>query len=193
MSDFYLTLPSHSSKTEFPDNKSNHFKIRLPHPKKLEGHGWKVGLTRISLPDSHCRVPVFTEGKYPLYKMGWKRKHKNSISTQFADYNPEDVAVNFDAVNGVGFMKSMVNFFEKNRISDDGTDTNVTFGWTFEYGGTRTYIKFKWEGDELVTDNEETKKTSAVPSFFILKDLAHKMKWVVKKDDGKIVLGPNLQ
>ena len=193
MSDFYLTLPSHSSKTEFPNNKSNHFKIRLPHPKKLEGSGWKVGLTAISLPDSHCRVPVFTEGKYPLFKMGWKRKHKNSISVQYADYKPEDVLVNFDAVDGVGFMKSMVNFFQKNRISDDGSDTNSTFGWSFECGGTRTYSKFKWEGDELVTDNEDTKKTSAVPAFLILKDLAHKMKWVVKKDDGSIFLGPNLQ
>ena len=193
MSDFYLTLPSHSSKTEFPNNKSNHFKIRLFHPKKLEGSGWRVGLTAISLPDSHCRVPVFTEGKYPLFKMGWKRKHNNSISTQYADYNPEDVLVNFDAVDGVGFMRSMVNFFEKNSISDDGADDQSTFGWTFEYGGTRTYIKFKWEGDELVTDNEETKKTSEALSFLILKDLAHKMKWIVKKDDGKIVLGPNLQ
>ena len=101
--------------------------------------------------------------------------------------------MNFDAVDGVGFMKSMVNFFEKNRISSNGADDQSTFGWTFEYGGTRTYIKFKWEGDELVTDNEDTKKTSAVPAFLILKDLAHKMKWVVKKDDGSIFLGPNLQ
>ena len=31
MSDFYLVLLSHSSKSEFPDNKSNHFKIRLVH------------------------------------------------------------------------------------------------------------------------------------------------------------------
>ena len=120
MSDFYLTLPSHSSKTEFPNNTSNHFKIRLPHPKELEGSGWKVRLTAISLPDSHCRVPVFTSGKYPLFKMGWKRISSPSVANVYKDYNPEDVLVNFDAVNGVGFMKSMVNFFEKNRISDDG-------------------------------------------------------------------------
>ena len=111
MSDFYLTLPSHSSKTEFPDNKSNHFKIRLPHPKKLEGSGWKVGLTAISLPDSHCRVPVFTDGKDPLFKMGWLRFLSNVYSTVDRSYKPEDVLVNFDAVDGVGFMKSMVNFF----------------------------------------------------------------------------------
>ena len=193
MSDFYLTLPSHSSKTEFPNNKSNHFKIRLPHPKKLEGSGWKVGLTAISLPDSHCRVPVFTEGKDPLFKMGWLRFLSNVYSTVDRSYKPEDVLVNFDAVDGVGFMKSMVNFFEKNRISDDGSDGDSTFECKFEYNNQRTYIQFKWEGDELVTDNEDTSKARANPYFMIHKDLAHKMKWVIKKDDGKIFLGPNLQ
>ena len=193
MSDFYLALPSHSSKTEFPNNKSNHFKIRLPHPKKLEGSGWKVGLTAISLPDSHCRVPVFTEGQYPLFKIGWKRSGPHGVSTIDRNYTPEDVLVNFDAVDGVGFMKSMVNFFEQRRISDDGADSNGTFGWKFTLSGKRTYIKFKWEGEELVTDNEDTSKTSAHPYFMIRKDLAHKMKWVIKKDDGKIFLGPNLQ
>ena len=193
MSDFYLTLPSHSSKTEFPNNKSNHFKIRLPHPKKLEGSGWKVGLTAISLPDSHSSVPVFTEGQYPLFKMGWKRMGPHGVSTVDKNYTPEDVLVNFDSVDGVGFMKSMVNFFEQHRISDDGSDTNGTFGWKFTLSGKRTYIKFKWEGEELVTDNEDTSKTSAHPFLMIRKDLAHKMKWVIKKDDGKIFLGPNLQ
>ena len=195
MSDFYLTLPSHSSKTEFPDNKSNHFKIRLPHPKKLEGSGWKVGLSAISLPDSHCRVPVFTSGQYPLFKMGWSRTKGNRLSLIHKDYNPEDVLVNFDAVDGVGFMKSMVNFFEQNRISNKGADDQSTFGWSFSASGgaTRRYIKFKWEGDELVTDNEDTLKVAALPYFMIRKDLAQKMKWVVENEDGTRQLGPNLQ
>jgi len=51
MSDFYLTLPSHSSLNEFPDNVSYHFKILLPRPIRLEGQGWKVGLMAITLLD----------------------------------------------------------------------------------------------------------------------------------------------
>ena len=35
--EFYITLPSHSNRTEFPQNQSNHFKIRLPHPIRLQG------------------------------------------------------------------------------------------------------------------------------------------------------------
>ena len=194
MSDFYLTLPSHSSKTEFPDNKSNHFKIRLPHPKKLEGSGWKVGLPAISLPDSHCRVPVFTEGKDPLFKMGWSRSKSIYIYSVTKDYKPEDVLVNFDAVDGVGFMKSMVNFFEKNRIGSNGADDQSTFGWNFATSaGKRRYIKFKWEGDELVTDNQDTVKSGDAPLLMIRKDLAQKMKWVIENKDGTRQLGPNLK
>ena len=61
MSDFYLTLPSHSSKTEFPNNTSKSFNIRLPHPIRLEGGGWKVGLVAVSLPDPTSQVPPLTK------------------------------------------------------------------------------------------------------------------------------------
>ena len=112
----------------------------------------------------------------------------------YKDYKPEDVLVNFDAVDGVGFMKSMVNFFEQNRISNDGVDDQSTFGWNFaDKNGKRRYIKFKWEGEELVTDNENTLKVAALPLLMIRKDLAQKMKWVVEKEDGTRHLGPNLQ
>ena len=47
---FFVTLPSHSSQKEFPDNTSNAFKVRLPTPLRLVGEGWKVGLSSISLP-----------------------------------------------------------------------------------------------------------------------------------------------
>ena len=60
-------------------------------------------------------------------------------------------------------------------------------------GGKRRYIKFKWEGDELVTDNEDTIKVAALPFLVIHKDLAQKMKWVIENEDGTRQLGPNLQ
>ena len=102
--------------------------------------------------------------------------------------------VNFDSVDGVGFMRSMVNFFEKNRITNNGTDDDSTFGWTFSTSsGKRRYIKFKWEGDELVTDNEDTVKSAGSPYLMIRKDLAQKMKWVIENEDDTRQLGPNLK
>ena len=44
--DFYLTLPSHSSLQEFPQN-ANNFKVRLPKVILLDEGDWKVALASI--------------------------------------------------------------------------------------------------------------------------------------------------
>jgi len=84
MSDFYVSLPSHSSKSEFPDNKANHFKIRLPRPIHLNGRGgWKVGMSSIAMPDAHVTLPSFTasEDKTILSFSAWKRIESSSYYT----------------------------------------------------------------------------------------------------------------
>ena len=59
---FFVTLPSHSSQNEFPDNTSNAFKVRLPTPLRLLGEGWKVGLSSISLPDTNVNLTALALG-----------------------------------------------------------------------------------------------------------------------------------
>ncbi len=66
-SDFYVTLPSDSSlsKTLFPDNKSESFKVQLPSDLRLEGK-WEVSLSEMILPhtwynftkDSHITLVI---------------------------------------------------------------------------------------------------------------------------------------
>ena len=53
---FYVTLPSHANRHEFPDNQANSFKIRLPQPLRLTGGPWQVGLSVISLPDARVNL-----------------------------------------------------------------------------------------------------------------------------------------
>ena len=53
---FYVTLPSHANRREFPNNQANSFKIRLPKPLQLQGGGWQVGLSAISLPDTRVNL-----------------------------------------------------------------------------------------------------------------------------------------
>ena len=53
---FYVTLPSHANRREFPNNQANSFKIRLPKPLQLSGGGWQVGLSAISLPDTRVNL-----------------------------------------------------------------------------------------------------------------------------------------
>ena len=52
---FYLTLPSNSSMTTFPDNTVANFRVKLPQALDLSGR-WEVGLTEIQYPHSWCNV-----------------------------------------------------------------------------------------------------------------------------------------
>ena len=93
MSDFYLTLPSHSSTNEFPYNASNSFNIRLPHPIRLEGSGWKGGLAAISLPDLKNVLPhwldetksLFYNTLYHAWRSGASNKRFLSASFKVSD------------------------------------------------------------------------------------------------------------
>ena len=49
-SSFYVTLMSHASTREFPQNRSSHFRNRLPNPIRFEGRRWQVGMVSLSLP-----------------------------------------------------------------------------------------------------------------------------------------------
>ena len=69
--ELYITLPSHSSRAEFPQNQTNHFKIRLPYPIRLQGSSWKVGLISISLPDVKVHLPKLIDGNEILFTMDW--------------------------------------------------------------------------------------------------------------------------
>jgi len=53
---FYVTLPSHANRHEFPNNQANSFKIRLLQPLQLTGSLWQVGLSAISLPDARVNL-----------------------------------------------------------------------------------------------------------------------------------------
>ena len=117
MTDFYVTLPSHSSKTEFPNNTSNDFKIRLPHPIRLEGSGWKVGLSSITLPDTKAPLLVdqVDSSNKPtvLFKVNWIRLDgQNRYTSSGANFDVNDLDKVFSYVSGVGFVSSMITFFE---------------------------------------------------------------------------------
>lgn len=49
---FYVTLPSTASADEFPENKANSFKVRLPQRLELQGPHWHVALSGASIPDT---------------------------------------------------------------------------------------------------------------------------------------------
>ena len=90
MNDFYVTLPSHSSRTEFPNNVSNSFKIRLPHPIRLEGGEWKVGLVALSLPDLCNQTPdVMKDASNTLFRAQWLATDTTASPIQHETYTAQ--------------------------------------------------------------------------------------------------------
>jgi len=196
MSDFYITLPSNSSKNEFTENKANSFKIRLPNPIRLEGYGWKVGLFSIDMPDAHVTLPSFKDaaGKVTLASTAWRRiepETPNGYTFGKASFDTDDLKEVYSNVNGVEFMKSIISHFERERVfNNSGPRVNSKY---VTNDGRRTYVAFKWEGEDLVTDNKNVyRPRREPPELQFDADLALKMGWLLEKGNG-YVLGPNLR
>ena len=82
----YVTVLSNTSKSEFPDNTPNSFKVRLAKPLKLKG--WQVGLANIYLPGlKHEETyAVTTQASEKVYQpITELRQHKlyDHTTTQF--------------------------------------------------------------------------------------------------------------
>ena len=191
--EFYITLPSHNNRAEFPHNQSNHFKIRLPHPIRLQGSSWKVGLISISLPDVKVHLPNLVIGNGILFTMDCIMKYPSgTLKFGRAHYDPRDLRTVIEYIDGVGFMKSMVTFFEQRRILNyHGPHLGSSYTAS---DGKRMYVKFRWDGADLLTDNKATHVCSNyLPALKINKILALKMGWLNESSPRNYDLGPNLR
>jgi len=120
---FYVTLPSHANRKEFPNNQANSFKIRLPQPLRLTGGPWQVGLSAISLPDARVNLyELVKKGGYiistswdqdfpkPGEKDGEMAARKDTAQTLINDIQDLDWVV-----DGVSVMKAAIAHLEQRR------------------------------------------------------------------------------
>ena len=163
-----MSLPSHSSKTEFPGNSSNSFKIRLPHPIQLEGGGWKVGLVSISLPDLASKVPALLKSQYAnLFKTYWLASNTllvdRDIAIFSAVFEPRDLrGEDLSRLTGKDFMNLVRGFFDKKKI-----DKVLQPSWKIaETDGTnQMHTHFEWHGDDFMIHNDDVKLTKVNNSY----------------------------
>ena len=91
-------------------------------------------------------------------------------------------------VDGVSFMKATIAHLEQRR-----QETAIQGGRFTNDQGKHTYVKFKWEGEDLLIDNTNVCHCgNKTPVLTIYTKLALKMGWLRKIASG-LVLGPNLQ
>ena len=195
--DFYVSLPSHSSKTEYPENRSNHFKIRLPHPLKMEGANWKVGLSSISLPDPKSQVPPLLQEDDVMFEGYWFVEDtvqlNNRHNADGGDFKPEHLrADDLSNLTGVEFMKTVKTFFDTTVL-----EKRLRAGYLFADKTTKksNLLNFQFEGDDFVFENTNVNlrlfNGHYYPQFYVNLELSIDMGWF-KKNGNKVELGPNL-
>jgi len=122
---FYVTLPSHANRHEFPNNQANSFKIRLPQPLRLPGGSWQVGLSAISLPDTHVNLYDLVQKDGYIMGTSWDQTYPKlggsvgemqdrtfTAQTLINDIQHWDWVV---AMDGVSFMKATITHLEQQR------------------------------------------------------------------------------
>jgi len=193
---FYVTLPSHANRREFPNNQANWFKIRLPHPLRLPGGQWQVGLSAISLLDTRVNLYDLVKKDGYILSTSWDQTvpkpdgkddgmqgNTGSAQTIINDIKDLDWMV-----DGVGFMKAAITHIEQQR-----KETAVQGGRFTNEQGKHTYVKFRWEGEDLIIDNTNVCHCDLdTPAIAIYTKLALKMGWLRKFSNG-LILGPNLK
>ena len=178
-----MQLMSSASTSEFPDNKANSFKNRLPYPLQLRGSGWKVGISDISFPSALRKLDLKDS---LLFRMAWIEL----ITPQLNLYADEVIEIKerdleFTPRTGTEFMNMIrdrymsvrdqtaydLQMFKKKSKPDDPTEMLYT-------------IMHRAENGQCVIDNSRTCTTIDInsskryPKMSIGIDLAKRMKWI---------------
>ena len=199
--EFYLTLPSHSSLQEFPQNANNNFKVRLPKLIRLsEGH-WKVALASISVPDPKNALPTWLHDNLTLFSYTSYYAEKNNTSNKIGfetDVKLPHIKKHVDVslMTGHGFLKGLIEHTQKLYLQD-----NLYPGWLTGSTTKLYHPEFIIKEDEIILDTSKIALTDMTgliyPAIWINLTLALELGWFEEdedKDDLQFAykLGPNL-
>jgi len=169
MKDFYVQLLSNASTSEFPDNKANSFKNRLPYPLLFDSDKkWKVGLASVSYPIPPARphqVPAPQshdfDGDDLLCHFEWTIE--TFIITSRGSWIPSRYRVSFEikgkdlhqdrskVTSGKSLMQYLIN-----RLNDRLTRYMERSNESLRApNGKKYYPVFRWEGNDLILDNTD--------------------------------------
>ena len=179
---FFVTLPNHANKVEFPDNEASSFKICLPYPLRLSESGWKVGLSSISTPDSQLNLAKLTNNivnnVFMVMDFVFKTTDDEELWSNAYVYN-SSLQNDNSIVNGIHFLHAVVNRIDQEHVLH-GKKATTFLGPSYE----REYITFQWAtkaGDtQLLIDNnqDDVRNAAFSPTLRINVYLAINMGWL---------------
>jgi len=171
--------------------------MRLPHPLKMEGANWKVGLSSISLPDPKSQVPPLLQGDDVMFEGYWFVKDTMQLSNRHnadgADFKPEHLrADDLSNLSEVEFMKTVKTFFDTTLL-----EKRLRAGYLFTDETTKksNLLNFQFEDEDFVIDNTNTNlrlfQGHYYPQIYVNLELGIDMGWF-KMNGNNVDLGPNL-
>ena len=113
MTDFYLTLPSNSSMSQYPDNHGGHFYTKLPQSIDLSAVGYEVGLAEIQYSNTYSNVK--TDEAWLIYQVNPYKGLRRVVV-------PEGLYSNAKAL-----IDNLNNLISKQQSSKNTKDPNIKF------------------------------------------------------------------
>ena len=180
--------------TEFPDNTTSSFKVRLPVPLELKGEGWNVGLAAISTPDAALDLARLTNAVNPRVLMVGAK-----LADSLTDPSPvhlqtkieiKDVTNDPGVVDGVSLMKVLIGksqFYEMKSAQQKSKRLYDKFRVTYEWDGEELRLLAKDLNDIALTTG------MAFVQWHVHVSFAKLMGWLVETGKDKYALGPNLR
>jgi len=216
MKEFRITLISDPT-DEYPQNKNNSFKVRLPVRLNLEGNSWQASLWGVSVPDvGHSPSVIHTDSKTPLVKYRYTFTKRNpNPATRGWDVNfqvrdktvklKEVMSDSYPVTSGHQLWENILTHMEQTMMEDIKTTYDT---WKTTKGDTATLSlkltwkpTFEWNGDTLVLKKappedvmgrDRALKLHPLSAVGIHVDFAEKFGLLVKDKKNQYQLGPNL-
>ena len=191
---FYVTLLSEDDKEEFPHNKSNSFKNRLPRPIRFVGSDWQVGLVHLSIPTAPSVGNELLDDVETLVYIRWHTRLLNPRDQKYYHYRQEFNQVGFhmtqdDLVStGQQFFHSLIHRYERALAHSAEAKAKLA-----EDDGTKLYPSFEWTKDgDLLLNTEKVDYTHQVAQLKWGRKFALHMGWIHEWAKGRFELGSNI-
>ena len=183
---FYVTLLSVNDAREFPDNNAASFKARLPSPLPGRPEDWEVGLVGLFIPGmdtpsnaavSSARLRNLLDGLIDDMELFHLRAILDSGETLQGDYSVEDALQLPQPNTGVDWLHRVIDRLTQSVLIP------IPHGKRWWNNGKKTTMTFRWEGEDLLIDNENIMLTDdTLPYFSIDATVALRMGWIVRGD-----------
>ena len=199
---------------EYPENKNNAFKVRLPAPLNLEGHQWYTSLWSVSLPDAgHSPTVLQSKSDTKILNYRYTLTKRSAVSSEWSvTFEAKDKSVtlkdvmstSYPVLSGRQLWQNIITHMD--QTMDDVKSTSEAWKKTHGNGATVSLKSswkptFEWNNNTLVLKKVDRQDVYARDSKLAIQplsavgihvDFAEKFGLVFKDKKKNYQLGPNL-